>query len=149
MDILRRNTDYALRAMVYLAMHHKDGLASARKISQKGDIPYQLVSKLLQKLHSVGLVESSMGPKGGFRLGKALLNISLLEIIETIQGKVNLSRCLLGKDVCPHQKSCKVRVKLIKLEDSINSYLGSITLDELVKSRGIRNNSQRRKGRKK
>src|SRR4030043_348102 len=127
MDILRRNTDYALRAMVYLARYQDDGLVTAREISKKGDVPYQLASKLLQKLNKVGLVESSMGPKGGFRLGKAPSNISLLEIIGTIQGKVNLSRCLLSKDACPHQKNCRVRMKLAELEKSINSYLGHVT----------------------
>ena len=149
MDILRRNTDYALRAMVYLAKHYEDGLVSAREVSQKGDIPYQLASKLLQKLHKVGLIESSMGPKGGFRLSKALSDICLLEIIEAIQGKVLLSRCLLGDDICPHQKSCKVRTKLAELEKSINSYLGSVTLEKIVRQKEPDRRRQRAKGRKK
>ena len=149
MDILRRNTDYALRAMVYLAKHYEDGLVSAREVSQKGDIPYQLASKLLQKLHKVGLIESSMGPKGGFRLSKALSDICLLEIIEAIQGKVLLSRCLLGDDICPHQKSCKVRTKLAELEKSINSYLGSVTLEKIVRQKEPKIRRQRTKRRKK
>ena len=149
MDILRRNTDYALRAMVYLARHYEDGLVTARQVSQKGDVPYQLASKLLQKLHKVGLVESSMGPKGGFRLSKSLSNISLLEIIETIQGRVQLSRCLIGKDICQHQKSCKVRAKLAELEKSINSYLGSVTLEEIVRQKAHDSKRERTKRRKK
>jgi Rrf2 family protein len=139
MEVVRRNTDYALRAMVYLAGHYGDSLASARELSQKGYIPYQLACKLLQKLHKARLVKSCMGPKGGFRLSRALSKINLLEIITAIQGKVNLNRCLLRKNICPHQKDCKVRMKLAELESLINTYLGSITLDELVKSRrGVR-----------
>jgi Rrf2 family iron-sulfur cluster assembly transcriptional regulator len=135
MDLVRRNTDYALRAMAYLAGHHGDGPVSAREVSQKGDIPYQLACKLLQKLNRTKLVESCMGPKGGFRISKALSKINLLEIIEAIQGKVQLSRCLLGEDICPHQKSCKVRTKLAKLEKTINNYLGSVTLEKVVRQK--------------
>lgn len=138
MDILRRNTDYALRAMAYLARHHNDGLVSAREVSQKGDIPYQLACKLLQKLHNAKLVESCMGPKGGFRLSRTLSKIHLLEIIEAIQGRIQLSRCLMGGDICPHQKSCKVRTKLAELERSINSYLDSVTLEKIVKQKKSR-----------
>ncbi len=149
MDIIRRNTDYALRAMVYLARHHSDGLVSAKEVSQKGDIPYQLACKLLQKLHSAKLVESCMGPKGGFRLSRDRSKISLLDIIEAIQGKVLLSRCLLGEDICPHQKSCKVRTKLVELERSINSYLGSVTLEKIVRQKEPKIRGQRTKGRTK
>lgn len=149
MELVRRNTDYALRAVVYLAGRHNDCLVSAREVAQKADIPYQLACKLLQKLHKARLVESCMGPKGGFRLSRALSEINLLEIIMAIQGKVRLNRCLLGKNICPHQKSCKVRMKLAELESSINIYLGSITLNEIVKSKGSRSKTQRDKGRKK
>jgi Rrf2 family iron-sulfur cluster assembly transcriptional regulator len=149
MDLVRRNTDYALRAMVYLAKHDSDGLVSAREVSQKGDIPYQLACKLLQKLHNAKLVESCMGPKGGFRLSRTLSKIHLLEIIEAIQGKVKLSRCLLGEDVCPHQKSCKVRTKLAELEKTINNYLSSVTLEKIVKQKKSKIKGQNTKGRKK
>jgi Rrf2 family protein len=149
MDLVRRNTDYALRAMVYLARHHNDGLVSAREISEKGDIPYQLACKLLQKLHSAKLVESCMGPKGGFRLSRTLSKIHLLEIIEAIQGKIQLSRCLLGEDACPHQKSCNVRKRLAELEKTINNYLGSVTLEKIVKQKKSKIKGQSTKGRKK
>lgn len=149
MDIVRRNTDYALRAMVYLAEHYDEELASARQISQKGDIPYQLACKLLQKLHNAKLVESRMGPKGGFRLSRTLSKIHLLEIIEAIQGRIQLSRCLLGEDICPHQKSCKVRTKLAELERSINSYLDSVTLEKIVRQKEPKSRMQRAKKRKK
>jgi len=159
MDILRRNTDYALRAMVNLARHYGNGTVSTRELTAKENIPYQLACKLMQRLHSARLVESCMGPKGGFRLSKEPLKISLLEIIEVIQGPIRLNRCLLGKNVCVRQKSsirlnnrcllsknvcvrqkscpCPVRAKLAELQQCINSHLGAIMLDELAQSRGV------------
>lgn len=136
MDILRRNTDYALRAMVNLAGHCGQEPVSTRKIAQAEDISYQLACKLMQKLHNAGLVKSRMGPKGGFVLSRKPTKINLMEIIRVIQGPLSLNRCVLSKEVCSRQKNCKVTVKLSKLQNYINNYLEDITLDELMHSRG-------------
>jgi len=149
MDVVRRNTDYALRAMLNLVAHHGNGPVSSTEVAQQGQIPYQLMCKLMQKLHNARLVESYMGPKGGFRLSRDPSKISLLAVIEAIQGPVRLNRCLLGRDVCPHEKRCKVKLKLAELEQSINNYLGNVTLDELsrrrIKRKGSAKNPNRRK----
>jgi len=135
MDILRRNTDYALRAMVNLAGEYGNGAVSTRKISDKEDVPYQLACKLMQKLNRTKLVESCMGPKGGFVLNREPSKISLLEVVEAIQGPISLNRCLLSLDACAREKDCPIRAKLIELQKCISSYLGGISLDELLSSR--------------
>ena len=135
MDILRRNTDYALRAMVNLAGYYGQEPVSTREIAQAEDISYQLACKLMQKLHNAGLVKSSMGPKGGFVLSRKPTKINLMEIIRVIQGPLSLNRCVLSKEVCNRQKNCKVTVKLSKLQNYIANYLEDITLDELMHSR--------------
>ena len=138
MDILRRNTDYALRAMVNLAGHYGEDPVSTRDISQSEDISYQLACKLMQKLNNAGLVKSSMGPNGGFVLSRTPGKINLAEIIDAIQGPLSLSRCLLGENVCPKQSGCPITVKLTKLQKNIGDYLQSITLDELLHHQGVK-----------
>jgi len=136
MDILRRNTDYAMRAMVNLAGHYGQEPVSTRDIARAEDISYELACKLMQKLNNAGLVKSSMGPNGGFALNRKPAKINLLEIIGAIQGPLSLNRCLLGPDVCPHQKGCPITVKLAKLQKYISNYLRGITLHELLRSQG-------------
>jgi Rrf2 family protein len=70
MNVLRQNTDYALRVMVNLAGSYDRQLVPARLLADQEDISYQFASKILQQLHSAGLVDSRMGPKGGFSLSK-------------------------------------------------------------------------------
>ena len=139
MDILRRNTDYALRAMVNLAGQYGRESVSTRHIAQAEDISYELACKLMQKLNKAGLVKSSMGPNGGFVISKKPDKVNLLEIIEAIQGPLSLNRCLLGLDVCPRQKDCPIREKLAKLQKYIGKYLLGLTLDELLRSRCAKN----------
>ena len=137
MDIIRRNTDYALRAMVNLAGHYGEGPVSTREIAQSEDISYQLACKLMQKLNNAGLVKSIMGPSGGFFLSRKPKNINLAEIIEVIQGPLSLSRCLLGKNVCNKQSHCPITGKLTKLQKNISDYLQGVTLDELLQHQGV------------
>ena len=135
MDILRRNTDYALRAMVHLAKRYNNGLVSTRELAKKEKISYQLACKLMQKLTKAKLVKSAMGPHGGFRLNKRPSEITLKRIVETIQGRINLNRCLLGGFKCPRKKGCPVRGKLADLQNYIDKFLYDVTLaDMLIKS---------------
>jgi len=134
MDILRRNTDYALRAMLNLTGHYGNGSKSTRSIAAQEGISYQLACKLMQRLHDAGLVQSSMGPRGGFRLSRDPSKITVLEIMEVIQGPLRLNRCLLSVKACPRHKRCTVRVRLVELQERMSSYLSQLTLNELSKS---------------
>ena len=134
MDIIRRNTDYAFRTMVYLALHFGEGPTSTKEISNTMDVPYQLACKLMQQLHKSDLVESCMGPKGGFKLTGEPSETNLLEIIEAIQGPISLNRCLLDVSLCSQNPSCLITKKLVGLQEYIENFFKNISLAELLKS---------------
>lgn len=135
MDILRRNTDYALRLMVSLAKHGEDASVSTRTLAQEQDVPYQLACKLMQQLHGAKLVESCMGAKGGFRLARRPEEISLLDVVQVIQGRLSLNRCLIDEACCPRKESCPVRTRMGELQNRMDEYLGSVTLADLIRTR--------------
>ena len=146
MDIVRRNTDYALRAMLNVARNGSNEPVPTSVIAEEEDISHQLTCKLMQKLQKAELVKSTMGPKGGFQLCRQASAISLLEIIEAIQGRITLNKCLLGSNLCDRQRKCPVTIKLAGLQEQMNDYLGNVTLDELVqKSPGQRKKRRKQK----
>ncbi|MDO8302841.1 MAG: Rrf2 family transcriptional regulator [Sedimentisphaerales bacterium] len=132
MEILRRNTDYALRAMVNLARHWQQGPVSTKTIACSEDISCQLLRKLMRQLLKDKLVRSSSGPSGGFELKKSPARTSLLEIIIAIQGPVNLNKCLLPGYSCSRRKTCPVHKKLNELQKHIGNYFSDITLQDLL-----------------
>lgn len=134
MDVLRRNTDYALRMMVNLASHFNGEFISARRLASEGNFSYQLGGKILQKLRKAKLVRSGMGPKGGFALSREPSKITLMEIITVLQGGIRLNRCLLGGKGCEFEHECEINTKLTCLQLYIDGYLGGITLEEILQS---------------
>ncbi len=134
MEIIRNNTDYAMRALVYLAQHHKEGPIAAKALARAQDIPDDFAYKVLQRLTKAGLTEGRMGPKGGFALAHDPRQITLLKVVEATQGPVMVRKCLLGIDVCPRRPSCQVSVKLEQLEDNLVRLLEKITLAEVLEA---------------
>jgi len=136
MDIIRRNTDYALRAAVELAGRFGLGPVPTKDIAEHQNIPYQLACKLLQRLHKAGIVKSEMGPAGGFVLYAAPSRITVLDVVEAIQGPVRLSRCLFAKNFCRLSRCCSINPELGLLQKKINSFLEGLTLKRLSASNG-------------
>ncbi len=131
MNLLRQNTDYAFRMLVGLGKRRGE-LVNVRVLAEECQVPQQFASKIMQKLHDEGIVESVMGPRGGFRLAKHPSGIDLLSVISVIQGPVVVNTCLLGEQACQRQDSCPITGKLTGLQDMMETYLRGITLDDLL-----------------
>ena len=133
MELIRRDTDYALRITAKLAKEYASKEAiSARLMSQEYKVSYPLACKLLQKLTHAGIVESIMGPKGGFRLARDPATITLTQIIEVIQGSINVNKCVCGSFKCPLKCECGLHPKMLALQKQIYEYFNSLNLQEFL-----------------
>ena len=135
MDVLRRNTDYSLRLMINLAKNYNGKYLSARKLTTDSSLSYQHVCKLLQTLNRADLINSHMGPQGGFRLSRAPSTINLKEIIDVTQDGIKLNKCLSGDEGCEFEKDCEVNTKLVCLQLYIDGYFSAITLEDILNGR--------------
>lgn len=140
MQVIRQNTDYALRAMIHLAERGDEGPVSARKLAQAEQISPQFASKIMQKLQAAHLVTSTMGPKGGFVLARPAEEINLLDVVQAVQGRVSVSDCIFSRDVCPRRPSCPISPRLAVLQGMIEGFLKDISVADLVN--GADKNSQ-------
>lgn len=131
-DLIRRNTDYAMRLMVTLAAGYKNSTVSSRLLAQQNDVSYDLTCKLLQKLAGAKLVKSKMGTKGGFALAKQPSEIALIDIIKVIQGPLYVNSCMLSADICSRKSACPISDRLEGLQRYIQNFFEGITLDQLL-----------------
>jgi Rrf2 family protein len=81
-------TDYALRAMVEIALHHGKGSVQLKEVAQRRGIPYQYLAQLVLPLRQVGLIKSMRGPHGGYMLARDPGAITLLHILECVEGRL-------------------------------------------------------------
>jgi Rrf2 family iron-sulfur cluster assembly transcriptional regulator len=131
-ELLRRNTDYALRAMAHLARLDAGTVASAGVVSGAEGVPEPLLRKLLQRLSRAGLVASVRGIRGGFRLARPAGSITVLDVVETIQGKLAVNRCFLGAKRCPNQGGCALSRKLAGVQDHLKELFAGLSLADLA-----------------
>ena len=133
MNFLKQNSDYALRILASLGeLSGPDNSISAKKLAELEDISEQFTAKILQKLSKAGLVESEMGAKGGYRIAKNPDQISMLEVIETMQGSPALNHCSPAVNSCPRKPKCPI-AKFV-LEQDIYDKLASVTIEDIIEN---------------
>ncbi|MDQ5987458.1 MAG: HTH-type transcriptional regulator IscR [Syntrophus sp. SKADARSKE-3] len=129
---ITRRGDYAIRGMVYLAGQPADRMVLLSDMAATVDVPQSLLAKIFQHLNRVGLVNSFRGTGGGFKLGRTTDKISLLEIIEAVEGPIVLNRCLVSKGACKRDDTCPVHPVWQDFQDKIRSMLQDVTLRQLA-----------------
>ena len=116
---ITQTADYAVRTVVYLALHPDEGPIAAAVIAKEMTIPVDYISKVVQALSRAGLVESVPGRNGGARLARNPENLSMLEVIEAVDGPVALTRCVTRPGACPRDAYCVVHPFWKKVQNGL------------------------------
>ena len=133
MEVLRRDTDYALRLITTLAQHFEAGtVVSARRLARDCKFSYELGRKLLQRLQHAQLVRARRGAQGGFVLSREPSEITLMQVINALQGGLFLNKCLLAESSCEFQSNCPISSKLSPLQQQMHQYLSAVTIEEIA-----------------
>ena len=129
---LSKKSDYALMAMKHLALKSDTATISAREIAGEYEIPIELMAKVLQRLARRGLLISTQGTRGGYRLSKPTASISVADIIEAIDGPLTVTACSTSDDHCGQYAKCNVRDPLWRIKDRILEALSTCSLAEIA-----------------
>ena len=122
---------YGARALVDIATHQNAGPVNLREISERQGISNRYLGQLMRRLASRRLVTSVRGRGGGFVLSRAASRISLAEIVEAMEGHMNVVECVSNSDFCARASFCPTRPVWKGVADAIYEYLAGITLQEL------------------
>jgi Rrf2 family protein len=124
--------EYAVRALTYLAQQPANGFTLLAKITEAEDLPRAFAGKILQDLVRAGLLRSARGPTGGYALALPSADISLLQIVQSIDGTADLDRCAVGLNPCSDDMPCPLHDTWKPLRTEIKQYLEETTLLDLA-----------------
>ncbi len=129
---LTKRGDYAVRAMLALARGNGNGLLSARRISDAMGIPVRFLPQVLADLQRAGLVEASAGRSGGYRLARDPGTVTLLEVIEAVEGDTRRRSCVLRGVPCGVDGNCDVHDVFFEGQEALRGTFARSTLADLA-----------------
>jgi len=131
MKLITRNTDYAMRALCYIAGRGTASVSAAEMVAQL-KIPRPFLRKLLQTLSAEGILRSFKGQGGGFSLAKLPQDVLLADLVRIFQGTVELNECIFKKKICPNRKTCVLRKEIQSIEKDVIERLKGITIASIL-----------------
>jgi Rrf2 family protein len=134
---LTRAADYAVRVMVHLAGCPAGTRATRDALAAGGDVPEHFLSKILQALSRSGLITSQRGMAGGYTLARPAEEVTLLNVVEAIEGPIVLNICLAGGSGCERGDWCPVHTVWMKAQEALTSVLGGVTIASLARQAAI------------
>ena len=132
--IYSRSAEYAIRALVHIAAVPSGEYALVRNVAAEAGIPAHFLAKILQDLARDGFLKSSKGPHGGFRLALPAEEISMLRIVDAVDGAGRYDRCIGGSPECNPRVACGMHDSWMELRSRIMDYLGGTSIAGLVKA---------------
>jgi Rrf2 family protein len=123
---------YGARAMLELASHYGEGPIELKEIAKKENISLKYLEQVINPLRGAGLVKAVRGSKGGYSLAKPPSEICLYDVVETLEGPLNLLECLRDSKVCQKIPSCVTRDIWQEVSEAISKIFYSVTLEDMV-----------------
>lgn len=130
-----KRTEYALMAMKHIALKKNGMCISAKEIAEKNNIPFELLSKILQILCRSNIIFSTQGIKGGYSISKSPEEISLSEIIKAVEPGYQIVDCFEENEnnkECSLISGCQIRSPLAKLQKEIDKLFQITTLSSII-----------------
>jgi Rrf2 family protein len=130
--LLNKNTDYAIRALVYITAC-KDGYVSSSEISRTQNIPLRYLRRILSALINAKYLKAKEGTLGGTALNKKPKDIKISNVIRIFQREIKLSQCIFKRKLCKNRNTCALRKRVVNIEKKLTKEFEKITIANLLK----------------
>jgi len=129
---LTRKGDYAIRGIVYLASQPPNKISLLSEIAAAVDVPQTFLAKIFQQFSKTGIVKSFRGTGGGFLLAGPPESITLLRVVEAVEGPILPNRCVMKPGECERDTFCTVHPVWHQVQQQVRSILANVTLKDLA-----------------
>ena len=132
---ITRAADYAVRVLVHLASLPPGSRVQKNALVELSEAPESFLSKVLQRMVAQGLITSWRGGGGGFELAQPTNRVSVLQVVEAIDGPIHLNLCVPGASGCERSLACAVHPVWVDAREALTKVLGRATIDRLARKR--------------
>ncbi len=129
---ITHQADYAIRTMVYLASQDPHQKIATSQIAKDYHIPPSFLTKIVSQLSIAGLLHTARGARGGVSLARPADEISMLDVIEAIDGPVLMNECVADSHICAFKATCKMHQFWVETKEMVVGRLGGMTLATLA-----------------
>lgn len=131
---INQATDYGFRVVLYLSTLPRGEVVEAQAIAQSQSIPMRYLFKIMPSLTRAGIITSQRGVGGGYTLAKDPAEISLLDVIEAIEGPIRLNRCLIDEQYCSKKgpPECPVHQALAGIQQRLNADFSKVKFSDFL-----------------
>ena len=130
---ISRSSEYAIRALTYLAQRERDGFCLAREMAEALSIPAPFLGKCLQPLVARGILNSQRGRNGGFQLALPAAEIPLYDIVDSQEHLGRARQCFLGQAECSDERACPMHDFWKEASNEFIARLAGTTLADLLR----------------
>ena len=128
---LSKTVEYALISLNHISQADTNSPITVRYISDRYNIPYELLAKILQKLSKQDILESIHGPKGGYKLNDNYNSLTLIEFIEILEGPFGITGCLTDSE-CDQLLNCNIITPIEKINSRLYKVFSEIKLNKIT-----------------
>ncbi len=128
---LNTTSQYAIKIMIFFAQNNTDKLFNAKIISEKLEIPYKYLTKIMTQLVDANILISTRGREGGYSMAKKASMIRIVDILESVKEYLHENNCVLGVGSCDERKKCALHDKWTTPRKSVLEVFQNTTLAEM------------------
>ena len=129
---LSKKTEYAIIALMAMTNGNSEKLYTSKELSQRYNIPPEIMGKVMQSLAKNELIISHQGVKGGYQLSKDLSDINIVSVITAVEGPLKVVDCVAVDDCeCNQLNSCNIKGPMEMIQSELHEFLGNISIKSL------------------
>ena len=129
---ITRQADYAVRAVLHLARAGNVERSATGTVAREQNIPPSFLAKIISQLSIAGVLHTSRGARGGVTLARDARDITLLEVVEAIDGPIQLNECVENNGICSFEENCPIRSVWCEAQDELVTRLKNTNFGDLM-----------------